>query len=75
MNEYIDSIKIEGNFGGALEISIAYDIFNFNIAEYLIIRDNNAQIINLLFIKYINKDKNENQNLMIWLMRIIIILI
>jgi len=56
MHQYIDSIKIEGNYDGDLEFSIAYGIFNFNIAEYLIIRDDNHQIKNLLFIKYLNNE-------------------
>ena len=66
MHQYIDSIKIEGNYDGDLEFSIAYGIFNFNIAEYLIIRDDNHQIKNLLFIKYLNNEQNENKNLIIF---------
>ena len=65
MHDYIDSIKFEGNYGGELELSIAYDLFYINIAQYLIIRDTENNIINLSFVKYINNDQNEKKNLLI----------
>ena len=46
-------------------MSIAYDIFNINIAQYLIGKDANNNIINLKFIKYINDDNNEKKNLLL----------
>lgn len=61
----IDIIKNNGNFAGNIEISIAYELFEINIAEYKEIRNNNNEFINLSFINYINNDNNENKNLLI----------
>ena len=64
MHDYIKTINEDGNQGGDVELSIAYDIFNFNIAQYLVIRDSKSNIINLSFVKYINNDNNEQKNLL-----------
>ena len=65
IHEYIHTIKEDGNYGGDLELSIAYDIFNINIAQYLLEKDENNNIINLKFIKYINDDNSERKNLLL----------
>ena len=65
IHDYIQTINKEGNYGGDFELSIAYDIFNINIAQYLIEKDINNKIINLSFVKYINDNNNENKNLLI----------
>lgn len=65
IHDYIQTIKEDENFGGDFELSIAYDIFNINIAQYLIGKDANNNIINLKFIKYINDDNNEKKNLLL----------
>lgn len=36
IHEYIQTINKEGNHGGDFELSMSYDIFNINIAQYLI---------------------------------------
>ena len=48
-----------------MELSIAYEIFNINIAQYLLEKDENNNIINLKFIKYINDDNSERKNLLL----------
>ena len=61
IHTYINTIKENGNYGGDFEISLAYDIYKINIAEYQEIFDNN-NILNYTFIKYINDDGNENRD-------------
>ncbi len=63
INTYILIIKDERNYGGDFEISLAYDIFKINIAEYKAVYDNNDIIIYFTFIKYINDDNNEKRDL------------
>ena len=65
MHDYINTIKEDGNQGGDVELSIAYDIFNFNIDQYLVIRDSSSNTINLSFVKYINNENNEQKYLLI----------
>ena len=40
-------LKKISNYEGDLELSIAYDIFNINIAQYLLEKDEDDNIINL----------------------------
>lgn len=63
--DFIEIVKEEGNYAGELGLSIAYDIFNFNSAQYLIDKAMNNKIINIKFIKYINYNENENKNLLL----------
>ena len=65
IRDYIQTIKDEGNHGGDFEISITYHIFKINIAQYILEKDINNNIINLSFVKYINDNNNENKNLLI----------
>ena len=65
IQDYIQTIKEEGNFGGDFELSIPYDIFKINISHYLLEKDNNDIIMNLSFDKYINGNNNKNKNLLI----------
>ena len=65
MHDYIQNINEEGHFGGEFKLWIAYNIFNINIVQYLIERDNNNSIIILSFAKYINDSNNEHKNLLI----------
>ena len=65
IHDYIQTIKDDGNFRGDFKLSIAYDLFNINIGQYLIEKDDNNNIINLKFIKYINDDNNEKKNLLL----------
>ena len=65
IHDYISTIKEEKNYGGDLEISISYDLYNYNVAEYKEIYDNNGDLTALEFIQYINKDNNENKDLII----------
>ena len=58
-------LKKISNYEGDLELSIAYDIFNINIAQYLLEKDEDDNIINLKFIKYINDNNNERKNLLL----------
>ena len=62
IHTYINTIKENGNYGGDFEISLAYDIYKINIAEYQAIFDINNNILNYTFIKYINDDGNENRD-------------
>lgn len=64
-HDYIETIKEDGNYARELELSIAYDIFNFNLAQYLIDKDMNNKIINIKFIKYINNNENKNLFLLV----------
>ena len=65
IHDYIPTIKEVGNHGGDFQISIAYNIFNINIAQYIIEKDINNNIINLFFVKYDNDTNNENKNFLI----------
>ena len=65
MHDYINAINDDGNHGGDIEISLVYDIFNINIGEYIEIRDDNNNLHNLRFVKYINDNNDENKNLLI----------
>ena len=67
IHTYINTIKENGNYEGDFEISLAYDIFKINIAEYKAILDTNNNILNHTFIKYINDDGNENRDLLLFL--------
>ena len=61
----IQTIKEDKNYYGDLEISISYDLYNFNIAEYKEIYDSEGTLTSQEFIKYINNDNNENKDLII----------
>ena len=63
IHEYIKIIKIPYRYGGNLEISLSYKLYDFNIAVYKEERDSNDNLINLSFINYINNDNNEIKNL------------
>ena len=65
IHDYIQTINEEGNYGGDFKFSISYDLYNINIAQYIIEKDSNNNIINLKFVKYINGDNQENKNLLI----------
>ena len=60
--DYIKNIKNDGEYGGDLDISIAYDIYHINIAEYKETYDDD-NLINFSFIRYFNEDNNENKDL------------
>ena len=61
--DYIKNIKNDGEYGGDLEISLAYDIYQINIAEYKEIYDDD-NLINFCFIRYFNEGNNENRDLL-----------
>ena len=63
IHDYIHTKKEDGNHGGDFDIIIAYNIFNINIAQYIIEKDIKNNIINLSFVKY--DTNNENKNLLI----------
>ena len=65
MHDNIQTIKEDKNYDGDLEISISYDLYNFNIAEYKEIYDSKGTLTSQEFIKYINNDNNENKDLII----------
>ena len=65
IHDYIDSIKLDMFLGGDFELSIAYDIYSFNIAQYKAIFNNQNEIIGYQFISYYNNDNNEFKNLML----------
>ena len=60
--DYINSIRLEGNYGGKLELSKAHTLYNINIGIYLEEYEENSELYNLKFCKYINEDNNENKN-------------
>ena len=64
MRDYIHTIKEPNNYGGDLEISISYDLYNYNVAQYKEIYDDFGNLINLEFVNYINNN-NENKDLLI----------
>lgn len=49
MNIY--TINQEVNYGGHLELSLDYDLYNINIAEYIEIRDKENNLLSLNFVK------------------------
>lgn len=51
INEYIYTINQEVNYGGHLELSLDYDLYNINIAEYIDIRDKENNLLSLNFVK------------------------
>lgn len=65
IHEYIYTINEISNHGGDLELSLAYELYHINIAEYKEIRDNNDKLISLNFVKYINDNNEENKDLLI----------
>ena len=65
MRDYIHTIKEPNNYGGDLEISISYDLYNYNVAQYKEIYDDFGNLINLEFVNYINNNNNENKDLLI----------
>ena len=65
IHDYISTINNDKNWGGDLEISISYDLYNYNIAEYKEIYNDHYQITHLEFIQYINSDNNEQKDLLI----------
>ena len=65
IHDYINTIKEPGNYGGDFELSIAYQLYNINIAEYTEVRDINDNLLGLNFSKYFNDDNNENKNLLL----------
>lgn len=52
MHHYTNTNKVDGTNGGDIEISLAYEIYNINIGEYIEIRDENNGLNNLRFVKY-----------------------
>ena len=65
IHDYISTINNDKNWGGDLEISISYDLYKYNIAEYKEIYNVNNELTNLEFIQYINSDNNEQKDLII----------
>ena len=65
IHDYISTINNDKNWGGDLEISISYDLYKYNIAEYKEIYNVNDELTNLEFIQYINSDNNEQKDLII----------
>lgn len=61
IHEYIDTIQYDRNFGGDLEMSLAYEIYKCNIAVYNASQDIIGKINNLTFLNYINNDNNEKK--------------
>jgi hypothetical protein len=56
----------DGFFGGELEISVAAELYNINIATYREILNDKNEIICYRYINYYNhNDNNENRHLMI----------
>jgi hypothetical protein len=56
----------DGFYGGELEISIATELYNINIATYREILNDKNEIIGYRYINYYNhNDNNENRHLMI----------
>ena len=64
ISDYILTIKGPNNYGGDLEISLSYDLYNYNLAQYREIYDDFGNFINLEFVKYINNNNNENKDLL-----------
>ena len=60
-----NNIKNDGFHGRGFEISIAYDINKFNIAQYKVILNKDDKIIGYQFINYYNNDNNELKNLLL----------
>ena len=60
LHDYIHYINKPRFFGGELEITIAIDIYNINIATY---SDNDNR--GFEFIRYYNNNKDENHHLLI----------
>ena len=66
IRDYINHINQLGFYGGEIEINIASDLYNINIATYEQITDNNDKILGYKYIRYYNSERNdENKNLMI----------
>ena len=66
IRDYIPKIIEEGFYGGELEISIAANIYNINIATFNEVTDNNFSPIGYTNINYYNNnDDNQNRHLMI----------
>ena len=66
--DYIPKIIWDGFYGGELEINIAANIYNINIATFNEVSDNNLSQIGYTIINYYNNnDDNQNRHLMIWL--------
>ena len=65
IHDYINTIKDIGNYGGDLEISIAYQLYNINIAEYTEVRDIYDNLLSLNFSKYFNDDNDEKKILLL----------
>lgn len=63
IHEYISNINIANIYGGDIEISLAYEIYFFNLAVYKEIRDSEDNLFNLSFINYIN---NNNEKIQIY---------
>ena len=65
IRDYINHINQLGFYGGEIEINIASDLYNINIANYEQINNNNDNI-GYKYIRYCNSERNdENKNLMI----------
>ena len=63
---YINYIQNDGFYGGELEISVAAELYNINIAKYREILNDKNEIIGYRYINYYNhNDNNENRHLMI----------
>ena len=65
IRNYVEYIAQDGFYGGDLQIGIAGDIYNINIATFNEINDSNNNLIGLTPIRYFNNNNNENRNLMI----------
>ncbi len=63
IHEYISNINKANIYGGDIEISLAYEIYFFNLAVYKEIRDSEDNLFNLSFINYIN---NNNEKIQIY---------
>ena len=64
--DYINHIQSNGFYGGELEISVAAELYNINIATYMENRDINNNIIGFTNINYYNhNDNNEHRHLLI----------
>jgi len=64
IHEYIDTIQYDRNFGGDLEMSLAYEIYKCNIAVYNASQDITGKINNLTFLNFFY-DNNEKKNLLL----------
>ena len=62
IHNYLDIINEDRLFGRALEILIDNDIYQFNIDVFKEERDSDWNLMNLIFLNYINNDRNKNKD-------------